>query len=107
MDVCRCYICALLLVPIWMQGAHKWDDAVRVASAAHHPRAEGLKAQRMEWLMVTGQLQRAGQVRVWLNLSAANPRQNAYEGAPYTHSLNWGPYRARQPWPPAGCLQAQ
>lgn len=45
------------------QDHHRWEDAIRVADAAHHDNAAALKQQYLAWLMETGQEEQAGAVK--------------------------------------------
>lgn len=46
-----------------LKDADRWDDALSVADATLSPKVEQLRKQRMNWLISTGQQERAGQVR--------------------------------------------
>ncbi len=45
------------------QEHHKWEDAIRVAEAAHHGNATALKQQYLAWLLETGQEEQVGRDR--------------------------------------------
>ncbi|GBF87714.1 intraflagellar transport protein [Raphidocelis subcapitata] len=43
--------------------AHRWEDALRVADAAHHPGRDELRAEHFKWLLATDQADRAGAIK--------------------------------------------
>eukprot|EP01135_Chromosphaera_perkinsii_P005322 Nk52_evm3s343 gene=Nk52_evmTU3s343 len=45
------------------QELHMWDQAIQVAEAKGHPELETLKANYLQWLLQTGQEDRAGQLK--------------------------------------------
>ncbi|PIK55820.1 putative intraflagellar transport protein [Apostichopus japonicus] len=45
------------------QELHKWDDAIAVAEAKGHPELETLRQNYYQWLMETGQEEKAGELK--------------------------------------------
>jgi intraflagellar transport protein 172 len=45
------------------QEMHKWDEAIDVAEAKGHPELENLRRTYYQWLMETGQEEKAGEVK--------------------------------------------
>lgn len=41
----------------------RWDDAIRVADTSRHPQTEQLKRNHYDWLLQTGQHDKAGSVK--------------------------------------------
>lgn len=41
----------------------RWDDAVRVADTSRHPQTEELKRSHFQWLLQTGQEDKAGSAK--------------------------------------------
>ncbi|XP_076011253.1 intraflagellar transport protein 172 homolog [Genypterus blacodes] len=54
------------------QELHMWDDCIAVAEAKGHPELDGLRGNYYQWLMVTNQEEKAGEVK---------ENQGDYQGA--------------------------
>ena len=45
------------------QELHKWDEALAIAEAKRHPELEDLRTKYLQWLMKSGQEEKAGEVK--------------------------------------------
>lgn len=45
------------------QELHKWDESIKIAERKHHPQVKDLKANYYQWLMETGQEEKAAELK--------------------------------------------
>jgi intraflagellar transport protein 172 len=67
----------------------RWDDAIRVADTSRHPQAEQLKHTHYDWLLQTGQHDKAGSLK---------EREGDLQGAIHLYMKGGVPARAAQVW---------
>ena len=46
------------------QEMHKWDESILIAEAKRHPELESLRGSYLQWLVTSGQEEKAGEGRI-------------------------------------------